>query len=863
MKNRKMISFFRNLQIRSKLLGGYTLIFIMATLVGGGVIYYTVQSTIEANIESELTNSTAAILNMVRTAASTSIKNHLRAVAEKNKEIVEHIYADYKNGLLSEEDAKSLCRKILFSQTIGTTGYIFCANTHGIAVEHPNPGVAGKNFADHGFVKDMIRQKQGYLEYDWKNPEDTHEKPKAMYMEHFEPWDWIIAASSYREEFKALIKISDFRESILSLKFGKTGYAYITDSHGNLIVHPFLSGNYYHLKDEDSYNFVRDISALKNGKLIYSWKNPQEISEREKMVIFNYIPEYDWIVASTSYLDEIYSPLKTIRYIMVITVVLISALVFTTSLWINSTVVQPLKSLMNRLAIGASGNLAIRMPVQSTDEIGLLADYFNKFMEKLEIYSTSLKAEIEQHQKTETALWISKEKYRTILERMEEGYFEVDFSGRFVFVNLSMEKILGTPDRSLLGKQIDHFMNPENKDKLAKLFKKIQKSGIAVQVSDLEMLKYDGSPCSIETSVSLLQDPDHGPGGFSGVLRDVSERKKSEKALKLSEELFSKAFRSSPSGMFIASIKDTRIINVNDSFLKITGYSLFELIGKELLSVRFFYNLSEGTKIMNTIQRNNRLDPLEVKFLHSSGEVRVGAISVEIVDVWGERCMLVATEDMTESRQLERELLNISERERQKIAMELHDDLCPQLIGIELLTKILKERLDAKNVDEARHANKIRSLILESIGKTRRLSRGLFPVNLAEHGFDSALKELAVYVRDMFDIACEFDCSISRPFRDNSLSNHVYYIMHEAVHNAVKHAMAQNIHILLTDHDEKIRLTVKDDGKGISDAARSHGMGIKIMKYRATRIGASLEISGGEKRGTCVVLELEKEPDIH
>ena len=855
-----MKAFFKNLRIRSKLLGGYTLIFILATILCDGVIYYTVRSTIEANIESELTNSTAMILNMVQTAAGTSIKNHLRAVAEKNKEIIEHIYQDYQNGLFSEEEAKNRARNILFSQTIGKTGYIFCANTQGIAVEHPNAGVAGKNFLDHGFVRDMIRQKQGYLEYDWKNPEDDHEKPKAMYMSHFKPWDWIIAASSYREEFKELVKISDFKDSILSLKFGKTGYAYITDSQGNLIIHPFLTGNYY--DDKDSNSFVRKICTMKTGKLVYSWKNPRDEREREKMVIFNYIPEYDWIIASTSYLDEIFTPLKTIRHIIMTTLFLILALVFSSSLWINSTIIKPLKSLMNRLSAGASGNPAGRMQVTSTDEIGQLAGYFNNFMDKLETYSASLKAEINQHQKTEEALWISEEKYRMILERMEEGYFEVDFSGRFTFFNLSMATLLKTPKDTLSGKNIHDFLDLENSEKLHRLFKKIKASGLAVQVSDLEMVKSDGSPCSVETSVSLLLDPDQSPTGFRGVLRDVSDRKKTEKALKLSEELFSKAFRSSPSGMFIASIKDTRIINVNDSFLKITGYSLFDLVGRELTAIRFFYTPSEGAKILDGIIKNNPLQPLEFKFLNSSGEVRVGLISVEIVDVWGERCMLAAMEDMTESRELEKEILNISERERRKIAMELHDDLCPHLIGIEVLTKILKERLESKAVDEARNADKIRTLILESIGKTRRLSRGLFPINLVEHGFHSSLQELSAQVRDMFGISCEISCPQSLSFRDNAVSTHLYYIVHEAVHNIVKHAGARQIHILLTGHDDKIRLTIQDDGKGISDMDQSQGMGIKIMKYRAARIGASLVIFRDPGGGTQVVLEMEKEPEL-
>ena len=84
-----MLLVFRNLRIRFKLLGSFTMIFILAILPGSAVIYYTVRSTIETNIESKLTNSTAAILNMVRTAAGISINNHLRAVAEKNKEMIQ------------------------------------------------------------------------------------------------------------------------------------------------------------------------------------------------------------------------------------------------------------------------------------------------------------------------------------------------------------------------------------------------------------------------------------------------------------------------------------------------------------------------------------------------------------------------------------------------------------------------------------------------------------------------------------------------------------------------------------------------------------------------------------------------------
>ena len=848
---------FQNWGIRHKLLGGYTFIFILSILIGGTIIDYKVRATIEANIESELKNATATIKNMVKTAATTSIKNHLRAVAEKNKEIVGHIYQEYVSGALTLDQAKAMARKVLFSQTIGKTGYIYCANSKGIAVEHPVPGVAGKKFMDHAFVRAMIRQKQGYLEYDWKNPKEKEKRPKAMYMAYFAPWDWIIAVSSYRAEFKELINVSDFKDSILALKFGKTGYAYLTDSKGNLIVHPFLTGNYAEAEDRHGRTFVDTIIRMKSGKIQYSWKNPGENVEREKMVIFNYLPEYDWIVLSASYFDEIYAPLKTIRTIIFLTILVMIVLVFFSSLWVNNLLIKPLKSLMQQMSVSASGNFSARMPIRSSDEIGELAGYFNEFMEKLEKYSARLNGEIRRHKSTALALTRSEEKYRMILERMEEGYFEVDLSGRFTFFNNSMENLLQVSPSDLRDKRIHAFTDALNSEKITRIFQKVKGSGEAEKISDLEFRTGADRICPVETSVSLIHDKQSHAKGFSGVVRDVTERKKSEKALRLSEEMFSKAFRSSPSGMFVATLEDGKLINVNDSLLRFTGYTLFELMGRCLPDMGFFRNSSDYHRLVKNLRTKGHVAQQEIEFLTLAGEARSGVISAEMVKLWGTSCMLVSLEDMTESRRLEREILNISERERQKISMELHDDLCPQLIGIEVMIKILTEKLETQKDPKALDAEKIRALILDAITKTRQLSKGLTPVDLSARGFDSSLNELAHYMETVFGISCILEDEASILLRDNNEATHLYYIVHEAVINAVKHSQAKQVWIRLTAQDEKVIVSIKDDGIGIDRTKPSRGMGIQLMEYRAGLIGAHLEIRRRSRRGTHVRLELE------
>ncbi len=733
---------FKTLSIRTKLVGGYTLAMLMAVLAGGAVIFVHVEHTLEAHIESELTNATAGILNMVKTAASTSIKNHLRAVAEKNLEIVRSVYNDYRRGAFSEEEAKALCRRIMYAQTIGRTGYIFCASSNAIATEHPNPGVRGKRYPEKAFVRKMIEMKTGYLEYRWKNPGETTLRPKAMYMAYFEPWDWIISASSYREEFKSLINVEDFRESILAMKFGKSGYAYITDSGGNLVVHPFLTGNVFEGRDEDVQFFARKMCAMKTGKAVYSWKNPGETRPREKLVIFNYIPEYDWIVSSASYLDEIYAPLTTIKTVVIAIVLLICILVSILSLWVNASVVRPLRTLKDRFDQGASGDFNLRMQETGKDEIGQLAGYFNRFMDTLLVYSRELEEEIAQ-------------------------------------------------------------------------------------------------------------------------------RKKKETALGLTEEMFSKAFRFSPSGLFIASLKTRRIINVNDSFLNITRFDLMDLVGREIFTISLFDPKEDGRILFRDIENRYSVKNREIQFLTRDREHRTGLVSGEWINLWGETCLLGAIEDVTDSRRLEQEILDISQRERQKTAMALHDDLCPQLIGIEVMAKMLQKRLEIPGADpekEAQSTERIRQLISDAIDKTRGLSRGLFPVNLTDRGFDTSLEELAAYIAKVFHITCtvdrEDDAGFAQPFEDNHLATHAYYIVHEAVHNAVKHSCCTTIRIGLAQPCGRIRLSVTDNGCGMTINANSSGMGVRIMSFRAQRIRGELSFETDSSGGTRVILDLPR-PDNH
>ena len=532
---------FNSLKIRNKLLFSFLAFFLPLAVAGSVIIYGLVKKTIQTNIERELNNATASILHLVRTSAAVSIKNRLRAIGEKNREIAEHIYAEYRRGETSKERAVERIREIFLSQTIGKTGYIYCIDSAGTAVVHPRKRVEGFNFAHHDFILEQIRKKEGYIEYDWKNPGETEKRPKALYMTYFEPLDWIISVSTYREEFNELIDVEDFQKSILSLRTGKTGYSYVIDSRGKAIIHPKLQ-NVNVLKDPNLPNdFLKDMLALKNGKIVYFWKNPGEDRARKKLVMFNFIPEYQWMVASSSYIDEIFQPLYTVRNIILLA--LLGALVVASAVtfWISSNISRPLKQLMDSFSAGAEGDFSIRMKRFSEDELGQLSAYFNTFMDRLEAYSTDLKAQINERRQAEAALRDSESNYRTLYEkskRSEELYLSLlnsspdaiaiyDMQGYVQYISPMFTEIFGWTFEALKGKRIPFV--PESEFEPAMLvIRSLLENGTPCQGFETKRLTRDGRLLDVSISASRYHDHEGRPAGMLVILRNISERKQLE-----------------------------------------------------------------------------------------------------------------------------------------------------------------------------------------------------------------------------------------------------------------------------------------------------------------------------------------------
>jgi PAS domain S-box-containing protein len=210
--------------------------------------------------------------------------------------------------------------------------------------------------------------------------------------------------------------------------------------------------------------------------------------------------------------------------------------------------------------------------------------------------------------------------------------------------------------------------------------------------------------------------------------------------------------------------------------------------------------------------------------------------------------------DISERKRLEREILEISERERRSIGHSLHDGLCQQLVGIELLSRVLERSLDQKSKTDAEQAGKIAQYVRDAISQTRMLARGLSPVSLHAEGLMAALQELSTSIANLFSINCRFECPKPILVPNATTAAHLYRIAQEAINNSVKHGKAQNVLVQLLAASPVTQLIVNDDGTGFSASqATPQGMGLQIMQYRANIIGATLEIQSAINNGARVV----------
>jgi PAS domain S-box-containing protein len=330
----------------------------------------------------------------------------------------------------------------------------------------------------------------------------------------------------------------------------------------------------------------------------------------------------------------------------------------------------------------------------------------------------------------------------------------------------------------------------------------------------------------------------------TGIIR---QKLQTEAALKERyEDLFENAndmvFTTDPGG---------RITSINQTGERLLQGRREEMLAKNLVEFVVEEQRAAARQWFEQVTGDVELPPAEWDFINAAGQRIRLEVSARMVRQAGKSAEVESVaRDITERKRLEREILEISNREQRRIGHDLHDGVCQQLAAIAYRMDIMADQLQEKGVIEFSEAERIGGLVNETINQTRSVARGLFPVRLEENGLISAVEELAANAENLFKIRCQFLCDEPQLILENTASLHLYYIVQEAVLNAVKHGKATNVIISIARNHDRFLLTISDNGGGFHFPGSSTGMGIRIMRYRASVIGTTLDLKSAPNQGT-------------
>ena len=474
------------------------------------------------------------------------------------------------------------------------------------------------------------------------------------------------------------------------------------------------------------------------------------------------------------------------------------------------------------------------------------------------------------------------------------GYVVFDGTGSIQEINLAGAELLGAKRGHLIGQRFARFLVRKDAASFREHLRRCRTQQGPLS-TELSIVAKGGEVIAVE----LLSAPFARQGNRAAycrtVIRDISERHRAERVLRQTQQDYETLVNSVEGIVWEANAHDSQFTFVSQQAWRLLGYPAerwlrnrnfwenhlhakdrdwvlkfraqaiatkkdcvleYRMIRadrgivwlRDSLSVSqdargqlklrgIMVNITERKEAEEALRRV--YDDLEVRIKERTAEVT--ASNVELLREIGER------------KRLEKELVEITEKERRRIGQNLHDDLGQLLTGIAFMTQSLAEKLAEGSVPEVSDAARIQALVNQAIRHTRVLSRDLTSAELDETDLAASLQALARHVGGLFEASCRFRSEGTIPSLSEGVARQLFYIAQEAATNAIKHGRPRHVWIVLAGLPDRLSLTIRNDGLAFPGVpAANTGMGLRIMNYRARVIGAALEVGTDRESGTVV-----------
>ncbi len=394
--------FLEKFTLRTKLFLSFTLAVLLTFGLASYILFSLFYTNMKDNADHNLTNTSNMIFNMIDLTVSSSLEKYLQSSTEISCQNINDIYIRYTNGEISEKEAKASAKQFLLNQRQTANSYLFAMDTSLKIIVHPDSNLLGKNIYAIESINRTQKTFGNYIEYTLDI--DGNPKRKALYMQLFKPWNWIIAATTERKESQRLINVENIKDKLGNIDLGEHGYVLILDTLGQIIFHP----HYTKIPEQQNPQAVSKIQKMikskTNGTIYYKWKDPGKQESKNKIIKYTYMDDLSWIVAVSIYSDEIYKPLDRMLNIIVLTAVFSILLLLYMSAKYTNYILEPIRLLNNKFKQVAQKDLSVRMDYFKKDELGELSKHFNLFMDQLNDYYSNLTKQINERIQVEETL---------------------------------------------------------------------------------------------------------------------------------------------------------------------------------------------------------------------------------------------------------------------------------------------------------------------------------------------------------------------------------------------------------------------------------------------------------------------------
>ena len=466
------------------------------------------------------------------------------------------------------------------------------------------------------------------------------------------------------------------------------------------------------------------------------------------------------------------------------------------------------------------------------------------------------------------------ERYVTIFESANDAIFILK-DDKYIDCNSKAVKMFGCSKDKIINESPVFFSPSVQSDGTESIFKANEEMQLALkgipQRFEWQHINFEGK--IFDTEVSLIKIEISGQVLLHAIVRDITERKIFEKKLRESEEKFRQLFQTSPNIIVISILDDGLIIDINDAGAGILGFEKEEMIGKTSieLGIARFEMREEMKKIIN---RDKEFYLVEKTLYKKNGEPLNCLLSGQLLNIDNKTYLFQTIVDITKLKRSEEKLmlyqqklkrlsleLNFAEeRERRRIAINLHDHLTQSLAMTKIkLSEIQKEILNQK---VRTHLNEAKNYLDESIQNSRKITYELSPPILYELGLTEAIEWLIKQMGTNNKIKTIYRSALADTFIDNDDRILLYRAINELLNNSIKHSGCSTIFINLYRKEDKIFAEVGDDGIGFEPDKSAlkypgeGGFGLFSIRERLEYLNGSIDISSNPGSGTNITLSL-------